>query len=79
MAKKKTKDEARPTLKKMLEHMGFGEEELILIHIYSKQTTTEPVCVGDVGKTLLKKKIMTVMPKHGGSDYNHSLFMFVVE
>lgn len=78
MAKKKD-SKLKPTLRKMIEYMKLDDNEEIIIHTYSKQTTTEPICVKDVEETLLKKKIIVVQPKHGGKEHNYNCFMFVVE
>jgi len=69
----------KPSLKEMLAFMEMQEDDEILIHTCSRQETIGPVAVKDIDSNLLKRKIRVVQPKHGGKDYNYSLYMYFVE
>jgi len=80
---KKAKEEKdkKISLKEAIKIIGLNPDDEIFIHIYGKEHPKETVCIKNISAQLLRKKIITIMPKHNSNatNHNHSSLLFIME
>lgn len=81
LKKYKEENNKKTSFKEAIKLLGLMPDDEVFVHIYGKEHPKETISVKELTATQLRKKIITIMPKHNpnADNHNHSSLLFILE